>query len=236
MCVLIVCEKATPPREWLERAARLNPDGYGYAYPDGQRIRFLRGTGKETLEHVLRVAEKPPAYPLLLHFRFATAGGRVPELAHPFPVPPRNITEGKSEAVVAQNGHHSEWALELARFAVEKRLGLNPRDYWSDTKAMAWILGHLEPRTRKGWLRKMATRWGKVAYMDDKAVYMYGQGWVKYEGYWASCSLEPPVVRKPASGLGTWGECEICGEMRWVRKIEDTSVCYSCEKYFFGGR
>jgi hypothetical protein len=138
-----LCQKRVPSLKELEHAEWLNDDGGGMAYrnDDGKTIHYVKGlTAKVMLER----AKKLKRSPLLLHFRIASEGPEVDELAHPFPVSkdvPEDL-EGDAEMVLAHNGTWTGWRDEVLRHALVLRVPV-PAGPWSDSRAMAWLAAYM---------------------------------------------------------------------------------------------
>jgi len=87
MCVIIIKpEGKTIPAELLRSAWNQNPHGMGFAVWNGDKWEVQKGFMK--LKDALKAIEPHNREDtrLIAHFRFATHGGRIPELTHPFPI------------------------------------------------------------------------------------------------------------------------------------------------------
>lgn len=134
MCVAVVVETKKGPTPWeLMQMEEDNPHGGGIAWSVGDLVRYRKGlTWKQ-----IRAALPNLPRPVLLHFRWATHGGRARYLSHPFPLGSRAITSRKlnsaAKSVLIHNGVWSEYAA----FAPND-LDL---DKWSDTAVAAYVAG-----------------------------------------------------------------------------------------------
>lgn len=213
MCVIYACGTALPPLDELERGFRVNDDGAGLAWlkknSKGEEMVFWKKDFKNDKELLAYVeAEKIP-FPLVIHFRTASVGGKTPELAHPFPVWTGVPTwlEGQATSVLFHNGHLSKWEdmVVAAAMGAREQVPLGP---WSDTRALAW-LAHLKgpgiipflsdtsrvlifssiPNTEEGakYMRSddHFSYWGKWVYPKD------GEA---YRGYFQSIDTWPKVT------------------------------------------
>jgi hypothetical protein len=82
-----------------------NPDGGGVAWLESGQLRFERGLTSEQIFYMQEAGTL--TYPYLLHFRWATHGGKIPGLTHPFPTGPRAFDgelSGVAEQVLIHNG------------------------------------------------------------------------------------------------------------------------------------
>jgi hypothetical protein len=91
-----------PSKENLEKMAKANDDGQGFMVPvEGVVI----GKKFSTLEKMWDVLRKvPKKYPLVIHFRLATHGGKSMEYAQPFPFPIEDVEELFQETWTAPVG------------------------------------------------------------------------------------------------------------------------------------
>jgi hypothetical protein len=89
MCLIINREPDFEiPFQKFKSAIEVNPDGYGLTYPDDKGVlRTLKDSAKPDPERLYRIVnEELKEVPLLLHFRYNTAGKTNLRNAHPFPV------------------------------------------------------------------------------------------------------------------------------------------------------
>lgn len=171
MCLLIAAERF-PSMELLALGDKQNPDGGGIAYLDKGKVVWEKG-----LSYIDFLDFKFIEGPMLIHFRMATVGEPVPELTHPFPVT-KGVelnTKGETDVVFAHNGHVHEWK-ELLLPAIDTNNPLPGGEYWSDSRAMAFLVH----RYGENFLnlitgQKFATlsrngikRWGSWHKYDDK--------------------------------------------------------------------
>jgi len=130
-----------PEKALLEASHEQNPDGIGIAYWTDKGIVFKKGIKFEQLmEYEKKI---PEGTAMIIHFRRATVGAGVPELCHPFPVTTKealNHTEGIADVVFAHNGGIGEWRNYITA-ALSSKNPLPSGDHWSDTKAIAFVLG-----------------------------------------------------------------------------------------------
>lgn len=83
MCQAIYKPVAVTIDETLLRAAwQSNSDGAGFAYRDGNKVRIEKGFTK--LRHFLKAYKHVEAAEMVIHFRFATHGGKDKGNCHPF--------------------------------------------------------------------------------------------------------------------------------------------------------
>lgn len=88
MCLIIQREPNFEiPFEKFESAIHTNPDGYGISYADNGRLHVMRSPKKPDPEALYKmINEELLEVPMLIHFRFTTAGATNLRNAHPFPV------------------------------------------------------------------------------------------------------------------------------------------------------
>jgi hypothetical protein len=141
MCVIIACPKNLPSLEILKTCEENNKDGGGIAYPKDGMIYYEKGLdAKEIHRHLLKLKNVRPA---VIHFRISTVGGKSTGLCHPFPIDVQAGTgkRGIAEAVLFHNGHWTKWKETLTSAFLGKGAKV-PKGDWSDSRAMAWLLGN----------------------------------------------------------------------------------------------
>lgn len=81
-----------PEMPTLKNCWKNNPDGAGFAYSDGRKLRLVKGLMSwESFEKALKEAGDLTKYPTMLHFRIATHGTVKPANTHPFNVNDRIV-------------------------------------------------------------------------------------------------------------------------------------------------
>lgn len=133
MCVAVLVETALSLED-LRLMEQDNPHGAGLAWAKGDSLRYLKGTDL-TAEQIFELLKSLPR-PVLLHFRWATHGPRVPHLAHPFPLGVdalKRRTSGEASALMIHNGVWSAYERFIPR-------GI-PKDAYSDTAIAAYAAG-----------------------------------------------------------------------------------------------
>lgn len=132
MCVAIIVEGSIST-DTLLSCEDNNPHGAGLAWGDGDRVRYRKGL---TAMEVVKIAQALPR-PFLLHFRWATHGGRAAHLTHPFPLGHRALIsrslEGVADAVLIHNGVWGDYERFIPQWV--------DRDRWSDTAVAAYVAG-----------------------------------------------------------------------------------------------
>jgi hypothetical protein len=145
MCVIYACATALPPEDELHQGAWRNDHGAGICWVNKQKKRVEWVKGLKDEKAILEQIEKRKIpFPLGIHFRIASAGGKSPELTHPFPVSedvPLWLA-GSAGTVLMHNGHISKWE-ELVLAAGMANQVTFPEGDWSDTRALAWLV-HLK--------------------------------------------------------------------------------------------
>lgn len=133
MCVAVLVESDAPSMVEMWHMDSDNPHGIGIAWASGDIIRYRKGISWMDAYNAL---EKLPR-PCLLHFRWATHGGRARRLAHPFPLGPKAVTSrklnGGAKAVLIHNGTWDDYTKFIPQ-------GIDPRQ-WSDTAVAAFVAG-----------------------------------------------------------------------------------------------
>lgn len=134
MCVALLVEsQAGPTKDELIAMERDNPHGAGVAFIEGDRIRYKKGLNWVQVHRVLQRVPRP----CLVHFRWATHGGKGAHLTHPFPLGPRALVSkaltGTAPAVLIHNGVWFNYADFIPDWALRRKAEL------SDTAVAAYI-------------------------------------------------------------------------------------------------
>ena len=204
MCVAIIGYNGKPTAKELENCAAHNADGAGLAWIDGGVVQYRRGL---TLDGVKGLLPDIPL-PYLLHFRFASIGGKDASLTHPFPVtadpdPDPSPMEGTAPAVLMHNGTWNGYRGMLAYAVVDGHGDKAPRGPLSDTRAMAYLAGLYGYAYLAGIDEK-------VAVLDAlRGPLYFGKGWIEYKGMVVSnmYSLAPMPKATASTWTGKyWGE------------------------------
>lgn len=121
MCLIIQREPNFEiPYEKFAAAIKVNPDGYGLAFPDGNRLVTLRDPSTPDPEVLYRlINEELIDKKLMLHLRFTTAGETNLRNAHPFP-----ILEKKVDGIdlrMAHNGTLFSYKNKAAKWESDTR-------------------------------------------------------------------------------------------------------------------
>lgn len=191
MCVLYACETGVPSLDELKRAADANPHGAGVAWIEGGMAHWQKGIDDPEAMHEF-ILTLP--LPILVHFRWASAGGIDPALTHPFPVTRKAGTtlSGRARRVLAHNGHIGSWeSMKKRAEKVARKFGGLPAGPWSDTRLVAYLAGCVGAEH----IPTIATG-QKVALLDaQKGLTVFnGKFWHKgvreTGGYWQSSSTE----------------------------------------------
>jgi hypothetical protein len=190
MCVIIHSpdKKHRPSLETLRLCDKRNPHGSGIAWIDNGQVYYLKGLSPEAIDDCLRILEGD----VVIHFRFATAGGKDTRLCHPFPVTDDATPKayGHSQMVLFHNGH---WA-GYEQFLKENHIAL--KGLVSDTRVAAigtWIDGAEFLRTIPGRFVRMSAK--KIERLGD---------WTEHQGMffsnmnWRASSPVPKLKTKPA--------------------------------------
>ena len=148
MCILAVADKRRVTDAELDKMELANGDGAGIAWREKSRpdlefpdiIRWEKGLNLEEIK--VFNAEAP--LPYVVHFRIASAGQKVPELTHLFPVERdmRQVLTGATKGfVLFHNGTWGPYKEKGLDGAIRNKVRV-PDGLWSDTRVMAW-LAHL---------------------------------------------------------------------------------------------
>lgn len=163
MCVIAICNDRKLTDDELHSCWQSNDDGAGMAWFDGKKHVIEKGYMK--YDEFKNRYEDINIFPHVVHFRIATAGGKIPELTHPFICSRKSPTSiewiGK-EPVLFHNGIVHNW------YAMADMLGIKvPDHYWSDTRVLASIITEEE-------LDFLKEEGGKYAVLVGKEIVTYG--------------------------------------------------------------
>lgn len=134
MCVAVLVETTEGPTDAeLFKMEDSNPHGAGLAWASGNLVRYKKGLTHKQVSALLKVIPRPA----LLHFRWATHGGKARHLTHPFPLGERALRSRKlNSAAPAVLIHNGVWH-DYDKFIPPGVDG----DKWSDTAVAAYVAG-----------------------------------------------------------------------------------------------
>lgn len=203
MCQILFSHKANPPRDVLEYANESNKHGFGYAWADGDQIRWNKGYEAEELTDSLIEEYLALPFPKAIHFRWATHGGISPELTHPFPIKRGNplSLDGDAKSVLFHNGVWGDWDDRLREAIFAGTINPNVlRQHMSDSRAMAILCQRFGPDI----LDVLSIGSQKVLVLMPTTWYKYGS-WTEKDGWSASNSkIEKPLVTGPRDHKPRW--------------------------------
>ncbi len=135
MCLLIAATKF-PEYDLLKAAEEQNSHGIGIAYLTSKGVKYYKGI---TLDELMKFRGLQTH--MLIHFRIATVGEKVPQLCHPFPIT-KDVElnlEGTTNAVLGHNGTVSSWKDYMLN-AISWNNPVPPGHHWSDTRGLAFLV------------------------------------------------------------------------------------------------
>ena len=192
MCVILLIDNdgnIRPSDEMIENAWERNPEGGGIAWRENSQD----GKGKEvvfhkdlSLDEMKELNTKLPL-PYIMHFRIASSGGVKAELTHPFPIH-KNVPlmlKGRTKGyVLFHNGDWKGYETECREAARGSNTKI-PGGFWSDTRAMAWLMSIYG----FGYMEMMSGQKG-VAFGPTHYEVFNGPGWRKVKDgeneFWCS--------------------------------------------------
>lgn len=117
MCVIVICPKGLRPSiHTLKACAKTNPDGAGVAWRSNGEVKWAKGIfDPEQLKKLVDAVEGE----IVIHFRWASVGGKAGGLCHPFPIEADAVTalEGTANSVLFHNGTWGQWRETLNELA-----------------------------------------------------------------------------------------------------------------------
>lgn len=173
MCVICFSPKGVdaPTEDQIEDMFYANPDGAGYAYEEGGKVKYKKGfmTLNELLEE-LKPLEQWKNRNLALHFRIGTAGNNDEHTCHPFPITTSygemRATEGEGP-VLFHNGI-------LANGGIIDENSSDTQDFVAAFAPM--LKKYSKSKARDAWLTKTIGA--------SKLLIMYGNNKYKMFGEW----------------------------------------------------
>jgi len=173
MCVICFSPKGVdaPTEDQIEDMFYANPDGAGYAYEEGNTVKYKKGfmTLNDLLEE-LEPLEQWKDKNLALHFRIGTAGKNDEHTCHPFPITTNygemRQTEGEGP-VLFHNGILAEG-------------GIINEDS-SDTQD---FVAAFAPMLKKYSKSKARDKWLEKTIGTSKLLILYGKNKYKMFGDW----------------------------------------------------
>ena len=172
MCVAAVVLGTSPTLGELQDMEAENPHGGGLAWkePGDNRVTYRKGLTAEDIHKVLDTLPRP----VLLHFRWASAGSKGLHLTHPFPLGYEALfntaLEGRTKAVMIHNGTWREWRKHVPEWAKTWDI--------SDTALAAYYL-KANPQLAGQIRWAVAVGYAKGRDKPMK-VSRYGDTWVKH--------------------------------------------------------
>lgn len=204
MCVAAVIYKPET-KEHLKSMQDHNPHGAGVAWchidsAGHKSITWTKGLGYEDIFDLQESGAL--TYPYLLHFRWATHGPKVPELAHPFPMGPEAFfhdTAGEAQSVLIHNGVWRKYEDHIPSW-----LNKEVHPWLSDTQVAAYVAG-LPGREKILDEVDWATAIMRVTQNIPQELEIVTRGrWMKHQDNWFSNLLWLPWQEQP--GYQKWNE------------------------------
>lgn len=178
MCIIGIWKDGQRPSEIdVKRMILSNPDGVGFAWNDGEAVRFAKGyTNARTVCAALRRIPET-AKTIVLHCRIATHGGVSQELCHPFRVSSK-IDEARQKVGTLYNSavlfHNGVFSIDCQK---------NESDTLAiDTRIIAPLFEALKcgKIARKDFdyiIDGLCGYSSKIALLTPDGVTTYGKGW-----------------------------------------------------------
>lgn len=222
MCVIAFSPKGVnaPTEEQIKKMFATNPDGAGYAYEEGNKVKYKKGfMNVADLLKELQPLSQWKNKNLAIHFRIGTAGENDAETCHPFKISSQygelRKTEGEGpvlfhNGIIAQGGLVDEKSSDTQDFVVafapllEKYSKSKTRDAWLEKvvagNRMLIMYGKNKYKMYGDWkkdgelfvsnLNYVATYYYKPTYWETKK-YNYGYEYDgSYEEYWEKKNKE----------------------------------------------
>lgn len=210
MCLLtFMPDYVTPDADRFDIAAVSNPDGFGWAIVDGNRI--IRGRGMnydKTFEHFANTRRRFPG-PAMFHFRWATHGAENTSNCHPF------VVGNDEQTVVGHNGilpvdvpkgskrsDTAEFAARVFPNAAGTIATLDEPDYfkklaeWSKGSKLVFLTANPDAKSSYYIINEADGHWDKDMWWSNHSYvhvpryyeYEFGTRWTNVAGGWTSTS------------------------------------------------
>lgn len=175
MCVILICKRNKPTVEILRKCHNRNDDGAGVAWfsqtgeKDGKPTYIANyKKGFTHADQVNDFIQKLPL-PFIVHFRWASIGGKSLSLTHPFEITENSELkfENTAEKLLFQNGTIHNWDMYLAAAGLD-----TPTGFVSDSRALAMILAK---HGNGKFLTKFPDSRFVMLNASDKKFYIYGK-------------------------------------------------------------
>lgn len=190
MCLIIATRTGRPKEEYIRNGFSNHPDGTGIAWHENGEVHYKKNLTVD--EAIKMAAELPVGY--IIHFRWASVGGKDKSLIHPFPIR-KDVPlaeSGTAKSVLFHNGHWEQWNNVLVNH-LSSRITL-PRGKWSDTRAIAFLVS-----VHGQGILKLIESAGKFIVMQNGKNYGFGH-FEEEEGVSYSNSSYKSYIR---GGCGT---------------------------------
>lgn len=187
MCVaVVVLTDDGPTKHEMRQMAVSNDDGIGLGWRDRDTLAYVKGLDTSEAIELLAVAPRPT----MLHFRYATHGGKKKHLTHPFPLGDAALyseeLQGTCDAMLMHNGTWSDYrtylppgfkASEVSDTAVmayvaEEHEAILDEVSWA-TAVMKLVEGRAQIRLRGRWQRHEGNLYSNL-YWKNQYVYTGG--------------------------------------------------------------
>lgn len=135
MCILFASNKGLPKAEVLMAGEKINTHGGGIAIAGNKTVYIHKGIDAAyMIKHYSKVK-----LPMLIHFRIATVGEKVPALTHPFPATEKVELDLRMETdlAFAHNGGFKDWQTWML---TSLNGHIPPGNDWSDSRAIAYLV------------------------------------------------------------------------------------------------
>ena len=221
MCVAVILAPGTVlSADEIDRMAKANGDGAGFAWADGAAVHWLKALHPDP-DMVAALLRKRQEHARLLHFRLSTVGGVRVELCHPFEVGPAADprAQGSGAKVLIHNGHWGSW-VDIFKLYKEEQI-LPDNGPWSDTRFAAWLASQ-----DTDWLSLVG---GKVATLEgDGTIRMWGdwkehrKGLLVSNTHWESHTYNYTRSGAHRTSIG-WGWTDKEWD-EWIKHKEDAEI------------
>lgn len=219
MCVAYACKTGVPGLRQLIESEECNGDGAGLGWTTRDRegkatgVKWKKGLSAVEVHDILKEIGAyykegeplPSCYPLGVHFRFASIGGKGKHLTHPFPVTMKAdlSLEGEGDIpLLMHNGHWSGYTDALFWSVLGTGTKV-PGGSMSDSRALA-LLAH---RHGANILSLLPSGVGKVIFLSREGLWTFGENWIdklEREGFLQSSSVFSRAGVKRGN-VKTWG-------------------------------
>ncbi len=170
MCVIVAVTDKRPSFSILDRCDIVNPHGIGIAWREGDVVKWKKNL---SVFNLYKLSQELPT-PYIIHFRWATVGGKDKDLIHPFVITENSeiSEEGQGKRLLFHNGHYSDYDVLQDTFEIKLQGAI------SDSRVIASICSQFGYNV----LKNLGRKGNRFAVLSSNDIKFFGKGWYKVDG------------------------------------------------------